>query len=183
MPRHQIIVTPDEGKEKWATQKDYAKALGLTEQRLIALQRLFDTNDMIDRTIVITGKAGKAIFAEQVRAWLEETLTDDDCERIYGRDNLGYEPGFAVFQAARYFKRKLADSERAKLKRRRQAAIPAAEMVPDIGRGEPFPLREDSEYTFRFGDSPAALRSLSGLFPPSEAGISSWTVSSSRSSG
>lgn len=129
MAGYEITVIPPGQQKRWHGRRELAGAVGLSEGRLMALRQAFQNSASINKTRPIKFKTQRALFAAEVRRWLETELTQEERVAIYGRPNLSYQAGFAVYQAAVWFKTRLADSERGKNKRRQRAEATAAQMV------------------------------------------------------
>lgn len=109
---------------------------------------------MIDKTRSIRENREKKIFIDEVYKWLEKELTDDDRRNIYGRQNLNYHPGYAVYNVATYFKRKWRELERQRLRRQR--------LAPPVS--SPTPLSPTIPFEIYLDDDPDTEEDYSSLF-------------------
>lgn len=102
-PRITVLATTSERHNR-DTLPALAAALGITTERLATLRTSFIACASIDKTRPMHSRTDKTLFVAEVRAWLETELTVDDRVNIYGRQNLRYDPGYAVYLVATRFK-------------------------------------------------------------------------------
>lgn len=148
-------------KTKWTKMIQRASALGITMERLLTLQQSFINCDTIDKTRSIRENTEKKLFIDEVYKWLEKELTDDDRRNIYGRHNLNYHPGYAVYNVATYFKRKWRELEKQRVRRQR--------LAPPVS--SPTPRTPTISFEIHLDDDPDVEVDYSSLFedqhPPS----------------
>lgn len=98
------IVIIKEGRHKWKIDAERLKSLDLTKERYASLHANFNSCLGIDKMRIIREDPEKEIFAGEVRRWLPVELTIPDRANIYGRANLCYHPGFAMYSTMAYLK-------------------------------------------------------------------------------
>lgn len=129
-----------EGRHRWKTAAERLESLGLSGERYGSLHANFNACIGINKMRIIREEPDKEIFAGEVQTWLHVELTAEDRRKIYGRDNLPYHPGFAMYSAMAHFKSrymtKIQNAERRRLENAAgAAAVVAAAVAAELAAG------------------------------------------------
>lgn len=145
-----------EGRHKWKTHLERLGSLGLTEERYASLHANFNACIEIDKMRITREDPDKELFAGEVQRWLVGELTHEDRRTIYGRANLAYHPGFAVYNTMAYFKSRYMTKERGRLVQLAAGAAAAGEIAAAVAAAGEVAARVAAEA--QVADAQAAIR-------------------------